>query len=335
MSAPARDTYAPGEALTFWRWLKGGCPHNRPAGLTMPLALTTAVVVAAMFGTAFDWLIPVSEFDEAARGDQRQIDVLVFFPLLGGLISWFAILLAAPRGGRDIVRACLLALLVAAVAQAGAVGAVAAAGIFVELPASNFLILSVIGIAGILPGYAAMLCISWYFHVPEGVVPPRPPGIPEIAAILCIVLPVGLAAAFGFFAAATWFAFNVPWSATAACGIPLGIFCFGFLAVFFLGIEAANAWRPAGVLRGALLLRCGEALLILLAGAVLGQLAGCGGRSMGGGLIDWDSVSAMFGGSSLLAFIAAYWLAAWRMDRFLARHGLRMQYRAAGEETKA
>lgn len=331
MSAAASGTPAPRAAvpLTFWQWLKSGCPNNQAGVLTAPLASSMMIVAAAISGIALDWLFPMPDFDGTAREGRSGIDILVLPPLLGGFCAWASIFIAAPRGGRDTAWACLLALLVAAVAQAGMMGSFAVASIFVDISAAGFWILSAVAIAGMLPGFAALLGVAWRFYMPVPAAPPPPLGVLEIVVALCITLPVSFAAAFGFFAAAVWFAYNVPWPATGACGLPIGIFGFGLLSVELLGIEAAKAWRLARAQRGALLLRCGEALTILLAGAVLGQFAGCGERWMGGGFIDWDSVSAMFGGSSLLVFIAAYWLAALRMDRFLTRHGLRRQDRGA------
>lgn len=321
MSAAAEHTAASGEALTFWRWLKDWDSYIRPTSLlNYPLSIAMFVATVAVSTFALDWLFPESGLFEK-EGEGRRLADSIVPPVFAGCFAAATVFIAMPNNWRAAILACPLALLAGLLFLAGMVGAFAVSGFFVEgLGASPFVLLPAL-LAGLLPVIACVLGTAWLFRSPAPVVRPQPPAALEMIADLCISLSAGAAAAFGFVLVHGW-------TEPVDCAFPLGAGMLGFLAVLYSGLFVTQAWRRAGPLRGALIRQWGVGLLIVLAAVPLGHLFGCDAvtatYSMEG-KGPRDVLFAAFGGYALPVYLAAGMLAAWRMDRFLRRHGLRRQ----------
>lgn len=311
-------------SLTFWGWLRQMPRDQRPSGL-LHLALGVAVGGAAMVVTMLvaDWLFLPPE------GGGRSFVHSIFPPMWAGAFAMFTMVMAAPEGRRATAAACLAALLTGIAAVAGMIGSLAIGTALAEHAGMSGWVAAAVWSLGMLAGIPMALAAAYRFRSPAPVIRPEPADTPATVGVMVIIVAGGFLAAAGF-------VFVHRMTAPADCGPPVAAGLFGSLAFVSSGQVLFLAWLRAGTLRGALLREWGLGMLILLAAVPLGHLFQCEPLAAPGPMADSRADRALilqlFGGYALPVYIAAGILAAWRMDRFLARHRLRWQDRAEMEK---
>lgn len=263
-----------------------------------------------------DWLFVPPE------GGERSFVHSIFPPMWAGVFAMFTMVMAAPEGRRATAAACLAALLTGIAAVAGMIGSLAIGTALAEHAGMSGWVAAAIWSLGMLAGIPMSLAAAYRFRSPAPVNWSEPAGTLKTIGVMAIITAGGFLVAAGF-------GFVHRMTAPADCGPPVAAALLGSLAFVSSGQVLFPAWLRAGTLRGALLREWGLGLLIVLAAVPLGHLFDCEPVTTlylpGTERTDWNALMGLFGGYALPVYIAAGLLAAWRMDRFLARHRLRAQ----------
>lgn len=302
--------------LTFRQWLaqlESYILPPSPWGLAV--AFVVLIITATLSTFAIEWLLPQSTLEDWVHRISGLPPVLL--ALGGGMWAMFSVILVAPDGGWNAIRALPMILVSAAFIEAGIGGGFALADIIAEDNKTRFLLALPVIIIVVPLGIAIMLGTAYRFRPPAPVSRPPRRDSQAMTARTLIVVPASLAAAI-------LFTFIDLWISPADCSVPLGAAGLGMFTVLFGGHDVVDGWQRAGAQRGALLRRWGAMFLIGLAALPVGRLFGCGTLT-DSDLMGWQTVLIMLGGYALPVYLTAAWLASWQMDRFLSRHRLRRQ----------